>query len=532
MGMIKLTPAPQWLIKECGRAPEPKEKPSREMPPGIDPDYAEARAIDYLKHHAPEAVEGERDDTAYRIACRLRDFGVDEPTAHALMLDYWDKCYPMLENLEHPVASAYKYAQSAPGNSAPELEFEPIPGAEKDDPFEPKPTYTPLVIQRVEPFESAAIPRREWLVGKLLIAQKVTIEIAMPGAGKSTHALQTSLAFVTGRDDICGEHVHKRGVATIINNEDDADEMRRRLAAVMQHFNVSWGDIKDRLYLYSGVERPFIIAGRRSDGSIHPIDKDALIAHIRATGTKLLVVDPFLETHHVSENANEEINQVARMYREIAATTGTSVLLIHHTRKLPTGGSDGHVGNMESGRGASSLGGVARVVATLYGMSEKDATKYGVPKDRRHHFVRLDDAKANLSLIDPRPKWFERVDVGLTNGDHVGVLSPVELREVEEVHDNLTLEIIREVIESAPHHEATLSRVASAVADADLSGKGESRQTAMRRVRSVLANRVAANGWELWLEEDEQRDKKTKFWVYGRMLDGGNATDEAADSDG
>jgi hypothetical protein len=55
-------------------------------------------------------------------------------------------------------------------------------------------------------------------------------------------------------------------------------------------------------------------------------------------------------------------------------------------------------------------------------MSERDADKLGVVDDERRLWVRLDDAKANLSLIDGEALWFKRVGVVIPNGDEVGVL--------------------------------------------------------------------------------------------------------------
>jgi hypothetical protein len=100
------------------------------------------------------------------------------------------------------------------------------------------------------------------------------------------------------------------------------------------------------------------------------------------------------------------------------------VLLVHHTSKPPQGASDSHAGNMNTARGASALVGVARVVQTLFSMSDADAEQYGVAKDERHLFLRLDDAKANLGLISGAAAWYRRHSVTIANGDEVGVMVP------------------------------------------------------------------------------------------------------------
>ena len=78
-------------------------------------------------------------------------------------------------------------------------------------------------------------------------------------------------------------------------------------------------------------------------------------------------------------------------------------------------------------RGASALIGVSRVIETLFGMSKKDAERHNIRENLRHLYVRLDDAKANLSLASPEAKWFKRIGVVIANTDEVGVLEPVTL---------------------------------------------------------------------------------------------------------
>src|SRR3546814_16459131 len=111
----------------------------------------------------------------------------------------------------------------------------------------------------------------------------------------------------------------------------------------------------------------------------------------------MLIADPLVELHDASENDNGEMGAVGAILRGIAQQAGCATMVIHHTRKLPAGSSEGHAGNMDSGRGAGAVAGIARVALTLYGMSAKDAKHFGVDAGERAWFVRLDSAKANLS---------------------------------------------------------------------------------------------------------------------------------------
>ena len=125
-------PAPEWVLAMCAPAREraPAQAPAAE----VDLERAMRRAVAYLENEAPLALEGAGgDDTAYRVACRVKDLGLDEPGALEAMLDHWnDRCSPPWspEELETKVANAYRYGQEPVGAAAPEAQFPPEPEPE------------------------------------------------------------------------------------------------------------------------------------------------------------------------------------------------------------------------------------------------------------------------------------------------------------------------------------------------------------------------------------------------------------------
>jgi hypothetical protein len=289
------------------------------------------------------------------------------------------------------------------------------------------PAAVPLAPAFIDDLNIALLPRRPWLLDRALLRGKLTVMVAPPGVGKSTLGLARAVAVVTGRS-LTGEAVHEPTKVWVYNNEDDSDELKRRLAAVLQHWTIPLEAIRGRLALNSGADRPLLVAKADHAGTVIRLpDVDACIANIRDHGIGLFIVDPFVETHEVNENANEQIKAVAAMFRAIARSGDCAVMLVHHTAKPPQGTSDGHAGNLNTARGASALPGIARVVQTLFSMSARDAAQYGVSEEDRRLYVRLDDAKANLGLISGEASWFRRVGVTIANGDEVGVLVSEEL---------------------------------------------------------------------------------------------------------
>lgn len=297
----------------------------------------------------------------------------------------------------------------------------------------------PLEIEWEDGASAAMIPRRRWLVGSFAIRGHLTVLVAPPGAGKSTLGIALAVAGVTGRGEIVGETVHETIKAWVWNNEDDRNELRRRLAAIMQQWNVTPADLRGKLGLNSGSERPLVIAKATKDGAVVRLpDIEAIIERVQAEGIGLLIVDPFVETHEVDENNNAQIKAVAAMWREVARRGDCAVVIVHHTGKPPSASPDAWTGSLSASRGASSLGGVARIMRTLFAMSQSDADKFGLDADERRLWVRLDDAKANLSLASGSARWFKRVSIIIANGEEVGALVPGDPNERAPQQDRST----------------------------------------------------------------------------------------------
>lgn len=121
-GEIEL--APSWLIDECGKAPEKKEK----IEVDVDQESACARAIHYLEDEAPMSVKGDGGDaTAYQVAARVKDFGVNEANCLELMMVHWfEGSGWTAEKLEVKIHNAYHYGQESVGAAAPEAVFEEV----------------------------------------------------------------------------------------------------------------------------------------------------------------------------------------------------------------------------------------------------------------------------------------------------------------------------------------------------------------------------------------------------------------------
>jgi hypothetical protein len=162
-----------------------------------------------------------------------------------------------------------------------------------------------------------------------------------------------------------------------------------------------------------------------------------LIRTIQENAIDVVIIDPFVSSHQVSENDNTAIDRVVKLCAKIAEVTGCAVELVHHVRK--TGGNEVTV---EDGRGAVALLAAARSARVLNRMSETEAASAGVEK--RGTYFRIDNGKANLAPPPERTHWCKLESVDLENGttildlngsglplnlgggDHVGVVTEWE----------------------------------------------------------------------------------------------------------
>jgi hypothetical protein len=174
--------------------------------------------------------------------------------------------------------------------------------------------------------------------------------------------------------------------------------------------------------------------------------EEALEATIRKNDIGVVILDPFVSVHRVSENDNGAIDTVAKTLAGIADRTRCAFDLVHHVRK--TNGSEVTV---EDGRGAVALQSAARAARAINQMSKDEADKWGV-ENRRLHF-RYFDGKANLAPPSECSTWFKLESVDLENGtanrpsDRIGV---VTRWEPPNAFDDVTKEQMQEVRRRVP----------------------------------------------------------------------------------
>lgn len=432
----------------------PKDKAPVDHSIEWDTPAAIAKATNYIKDDAPSAEKGSRGITAYRIACRCRDYAVSESAALTLMADGWNVegrvDPPMsIEELVESVEHAYAYAQNAP--VSPGSEFDPADSIGNAD--APKKSLT-FPFEPLADFEEADLPKRRWIIPGLVARTFLTVLASAPGAGKTQLLSHIAIAAAANNPDVIGRPIEEPTAVWFFNAEDDMTELKRRIAATLKRYKLRISDFPRKLAVASGTDHPFSIATYdKAKGQIvvSKAKVDHLIKTIKENGVGLFVADPLTEMHGAPENDNDAMKIVTAAFRRVAQEADCAVLIAAHTRKAPGTSSDGIAGNQDTLRGAGAQAGVARIVLTLANMTAREAKASGVKEENRSSYQRIDVAKGNIMPAQrgAAPEWFKWENVALENGDHVGVLVKSDLAGSRLKREDQIIETIADIVATA-----------------------------------------------------------------------------------
>lgn len=391
--------------------------------------------------------------------------------------------------------AAYWDAQSIPGALLDALDAD----------YAPRPFVRPFVWR-----EPSTIPRRQWLYGRHLIRKFVSATFAPGGVGKSALALAEAMAMASGKP-LLGHRPRGRLRVGYWNGEDPAEETERRAVAAALLHDLGPADLEGWLHLGSGREDEVIIAEQSPSGAvILGPNVDALVETVRALRLDVVIIDPFVSSHRVTENDNNAIDLVAKRWGKIADLTDTAVELVHHTRK-----TNGAETTVEDGRGAVSLLNAARSARVLNAMSTDERERAGVGPGQA--YFRVETGKANLAPPAEGADWYQvsSIDLGNADGlepsDNVGAVRRWKWPDPFDGVTSADLLAVQRRIDGGQWREdqRALQWAGRAVADAldlDLDDKADK-----QKVKSLLATWIKNEALEKVTRADEHR--KDRDWI-------------------
>lgn len=467
----------------------PQERAPNGSAPSVELDTPEAleSAAHFLQKHAPHAAKGSRGWTCYTVSCRLRDIGVSEDAARDMLVEMWNEFNDPPMPLDGPdglgfaCGNAYRYATGQPGSASPAAAFAGAAVTAPPPPID----YAALNGSRYKfgnMLASEAIEPRPWILGDVLLARAVTLLVAASKGGKSLLVLTIAAHMAAGKTFMGWKPVGL-GRSIIYNAEDDLAEASRRLNAICLAYGMDVEEVTSKISLMSTDE----LGGGFSLTKGRPIAENEehvneLVAAACAAQVSLIALDPLIEIHTGNENDSVEMKYVLSLMRSVARRVGCAVLAVHHTGKPPPAGASAWVGNLNAGRGSSSVPAGARKVLTLFAASDDDMARIGGNADQS--YMRLDDGGGNYSRGLGRPSWlrWEERTVGL---DTVGVLIPLEAKNENTGPREMALALVEALRKSAAA-SMSMDEAAAAVTHAGLmAGKGEPAEVKKRIARML-----------------------------------------------
>jgi hypothetical protein len=295
------------------------------------------------------------------------------------------------------------------------------------------------------------ISPRQWLLGTTFCRGFLSGLLADGGVGKTAVRIADGLSVATGIS-LTGDHVHKRGRVLMLSLEDSKDELRRRVLAAMKHHGITRSDLEGWLFLASpkGLKLAEMNGGTTTYGQLEGL----LRKFITRNQIDLVILDPFIKSHGMSENDNNAIDHVCTLLAKMGIELNICIDTPHHTRK-----GTHEAGDASAGRGAGSMVDALRLVQTLTPMTTEDAKQFSIPEAERRGYVRRDNGKVNIAPPSRKAKWFRLIGVRLDNGtaeypngDEVQTVIPWTPPNIWEGMDiDITETVIRDIDAGLPN---------------------------------------------------------------------------------
>lgn len=313
-----IAPAPAWLAEMAAAKRERKTNDGTPLVEDLDTEAAKARATEYLTRRAP-------DHGTFTVAARVKDFGISAPTCFDLMMEHWPPAEAKGdEHVLFRVENAYRYGQNAPGNAAPEAEFEAVEIDAKEPPKRKG-------LHSVRWHDAKPVLDFPYLIDGILDLGIMAVTYGDSNVGKSYVKLDQCFHIAAGRE-WNGRKV-KQGLVVYVAAEGGLGFLKR-IEAFKRH--------------YKADNVPFSLVPCPIDLQSEAADTAKLVKLIREEeayyGQKcvLVVIDTLARVMAGGdENTAVDMSKFVGHADRLRAAVGATVDIIHHTGKDASKGARG-----------------------------------------------------------------------------------------------------------------------------------------------------------------------------------------------
>jgi hypothetical protein len=383
--------------------------------------------------------------------------------------------------------------------------------------------------------DPAKIPKRQWLLGRHYVRGVVGATLGAPGRLKSTTEMTEFVGMAAGRDILRGKPLESGPLrAAYLNGEENQDELDRRLAAILQRYQITADDCRGRLWVLSTRDNPVRLAVAEPRGGAVIADDvvAALLRWCEARQIDVLAVDPLVSFHRLNENDNGAMDALIKEAFGKIAGKNRSVDLVVHPRKPAPGTIDTTVDDL---RGASAQFGAVRTARVFNFMTPTEVQKLGIDEKHRRLHVRVEGGKSNPGPIE-QATWLKIEVENLPNGDNVACASswtpPNPFDGVTTAH----MHECRRLAQTGAYRADSRSPdwfgyVVAGVIGIELSHGGKNDKADLAKIKNILKTWIKNEVIKVVTQHDQQQRKDRQIILPGEWNDGETLNTEADDED-
>lgn len=188
----------------------------------------------------------------------------------------------------------------------------------------------PLSFIDTATWDTTPVPPRAWAVNDRIPLRQPTLFSGEGAVGKTIVELQLCVAHVLGKDWLGA--LPEPGPAIYLGAEDEADELRRRLAAIAAHYDATFADLTaGGLHLKSFAGEDMLLGVPDRHGKVEPTPLfSSLLAAASEIQPKHIGLDTSADAYGGSEIDRAQVRQFVGMLRKLAIAANGAVVLLSH----------------------------------------------------------------------------------------------------------------------------------------------------------------------------------------------------------